>query len=206
MKYLIAIILSLTSCYTSEKDNLSSLLYLLTNESKSLLILGDSLSERSDSFGLQSKLASSYTIKDISVSGRDIPIWMNDIGTILANKSDVIIVNLGTNDASYSNSSAFPENYNRLIEFLESSHHWLIILTQVPPTNDPILQSRISVNNQWIKDNYPNNTKVDLEEIFYKNWSLPLYPSTDPIHPNPIGYELIGEAYRKTLLQVPFKN
>jgi lysophospholipase L1-like esterase len=206
MKYLVIIILSLTSCYTSKKEDFSSILYLLTNSTQSVLILGDSLSERSNSFGLKEKLGSSYTITDISVSGRDIPIWLNDTGTILANKSNIIIVNLGTNDASYSGVSTYPENYRNLIQFLESSHNWLIILSQVPPTNDGILQSRIAINNQWIKNTYPDKVLVDLETIFYQNWSLPLYPTTDPIHPNPIGYELIGEAYRTALLRLPFKN
>lgn len=200
LKITIVFILFLTNCYTSkDTSDLPSILPLLMNQKIALLMIGDSLSERSNTFDLQQKLGDSYKINDISVSGRDVRIWLADKQKIQANKANIVIVNLGTNDASYYSTNEYPKYYSELIDYLRSIYSWKIVLTLVPPTNDPILKERIQINNLWIQTNYPTETKVDLLDLFEKNKSLPLYPTIDSIHPNPIGYDIIGSEYSRIL-------
>ncbi|WCL49582.1 SGNH/GDSL hydrolase family protein [Leptospira sp. GIMC2001] len=184
---------------------MTSILALIRKEPTSIIIIGDSLSERSGGFSLQEKLGSEFVVYDISVSGRDIPIWLNHKNEILSKKSDIVIVNLGTNDASYYPTELYPSNYNQLVNFLKENHFWKIIVSLVPPTNNPILQSRIATNNEYLRNQYANETIVDLEKLFLNNSNLPLYPIFDDIHPNPIGYEMIGEEYRKTIISLPIQ-
>lgn len=194
------IIFLTANCYTSkDSSDIPTLLPLLMNDEIKILVIGDSLSERSNAFDLQSKLGSSYSLKDISVSGRDVRIWLTDLEKIQENKANIVIVNLGTNDASYYPTEEYPRFYSELIEYIRNISSWKILLTLVPPTNDPILKERIRINNSWINTNYPNDTKVNLQELFEKNSELPLYPTADPIHPNPIGYDLIGIEYLRII-------
>lgn len=164
---------------------------------KKILIIGDSLSEYSGAFGLPEKLGAGFRVNDISRAGWDVPLWLSDRATIQANLADFVVVNLGTNDAAYGGAQSYAVNYSELVAFLESVHNWKLVLTLVTPTANPVLQARIANNNRWIRERYQHYSKIDLETVFHNNASLPLYPSYDPIHPNPIGYELIGEEYRK---------
>jgi len=203
-KFILIAIVFIGNCYTSkESSDIPSLLPLLLNQKIEILMIGDSLSERSNAFGLQAKLGSSYHIKDISVSGRDVRIWLTYREKIQENKANLVVVNLGTNDASYYSNDEFPRYYSELIEYLRSASNWQIILTLVPPTNDAILKERIRINNSWINKQYPNETKVNLEDLFNKNSNLPLYPTADPIHPNPIGYDIIGSEYLRVISGLP---
>jgi acyl-CoA thioesterase-1 len=195
------------ACYNSkDKSEIPALLPLILNKQVGILMLGDSLAERSNAFGLQEKLGTKYNIKNISISGRDVRIWLANKTTIEENKMDIVIVNLGTNDASYYPIEEFPTNYSNLVNYLETVHNWQVVLTLVPPTNDNILKTRIKFNNLWIKNTYSNKLLVDLESLFESKPELPLYPLADPIHPNQIGYDLIGYEYQKKILNLPIQN
>jgi len=204
-----AILLTLINCYTS-KDQVdkSYLIPLLkqTNEKQSILqvnIIGDSLSERSVGFGLQNKLGNNYKVNDFSVSGRSVYSWLFDISRPFNPQPNILIIELGTNDVMNDPSYDFIGYFNRLLTEIKLRSSARIILTAVPLTDDKGLQNKIKVNNNFIRSLSANYTVTDLEAVFEANRStIKLYPSYDPIHPNPVGYELIGEAYKKDILYV----
>jgi|JI10StandDraft_1071094.scaffolds.fasta_scaffold398502_2 acyl-CoA thioesterase-1 len=192
-------------CYHSEKDDLSALTLLSQNSSPvRITILGDSLSQWSDSFGLKQKLNASYLISDISIAGHDSKLWLEDLSKAEAIQTDIWIIELGTNDASYYGTTDFKERYSEILRRLEQRSYSYFILSAVPKTNQVGLQSSISINNEIIRDIVKINPKyrlADLETIFTKAANtLTLYSLADPIHPNRVGYELIGEEYRRILL------
>ncbi|MCC5815419.1 MAG: SGNH/GDSL hydrolase family protein [Leptospira sp.] len=192
--------LNFSTCYHSKKEDLSPLLSLITDKKISVLIVGDSLAERSDAFGLREKLGTQFEVLNISKSGWDIPLWMGNQSEILSKKSDILILGLGTNDANNYSTDLFPDRFKEMVNFLRDNHDWRLILTLVPPTDIPSLEANIRINNDHIRSDYTNYPIVDLFELFKKNQDLPLYPIIDPLHPNPIGYDLIGEEYKKKLL------
>jgi acyl-CoA thioesterase I len=198
----VLIYINLFNCYHSKKEDLSPLLSLIVDNKISILMLGDSLAERSNAFGLKEKLGIQFEVKNISKSGWDIPLWMGNQQEILSNKTDIIIVGLVTNDSNHYSTDLFPARYQEIVEFLRNNHSWQLVLTLAPPTNIPSLEANIKINNDFISANYSSYPIVDLFTLFKDNKDLPLYPAVDPLHPNPIGYELIGEEYRKKLLNL----
>lgn len=191
------------SCYHSQEQEIFPLLHLVQDQPHSVLILGDSLAEYSNGFDLQEKLGGSFQVRNISRAGWDVPLWMTDQASILAEKTDILVVELGTNDANNYGTESFPENYSELIRFLEENHNWIILHSKVPRTTLPDLAEKIRINNEWIQENYNSKPLVDLDRVFQDNANLPLYPLIDPVHPNPIGYDLIGEEYKKAILRLP---
>lgn len=166
-------------------------------------IIGDSLSERSSAFGLKQKLGASYQVNDYSISGRNVLDWLNDISRPFQVAPNLIIIELGTNDAYFEGAYNFLEKYNLLIKEIELRSNTKIYLTLVPETNQVAIQSIIKKNNSQIKTLESKYTLVDLETLFRKTGLTNLYSPQDPIHPNSIGYDLIGEEYKKIILQNP---
>ena len=166
-------------------------------------IIGDSLSERSLAFSLQNKLGSGYQVNDFSVSGRTVFDWLFDISRPFNPMPDIVIIELGTNDAMMATNYDFIEYYNRLLSEIQIRSKAKIIVTAIPLTDETGIQARIKVNNNFIRSLSNLYTISDLEKAFEDNRSnLRLYPSYDPIHPNPVGYELIGEIYKKDILLI----
>lgn len=209
MRILYIIIVFLFNCYTS-KDQVdkSYLIPLLkqTNDNQKILqvnIIGDSLSERSVGFGLQNKLGNNYKVNDFSVSGRSTYSWLFDISRPFNPQPDIVIIELGTNDVMNDASYNFISYYNQLLSEIKLRSSARIILTAVPLTDDKGLQNKIKINNNYIKSLSTNYTVTDLESVFEANRAnVSLYPTYDLIHPNPVGYELIGEAYKKDILYI----
>jgi acyl-CoA thioesterase I len=201
------ILIYIVNCYTS-KDNVdkSYLIPLMKQSANGLNtiqvnIIGDSLSERSLGFGLQNKLGSGYVVNDFSVSGRTIYDWLFDISRPFSIIPNVVIIELGTNDVMANVNYDFNANLNKLLNEIKIRSSARIILTAVPLTDDKGLQNKIKANNNYVRSFSNSYTVVDLEKIFEDNReNIRLYPSYDPIHPNPFGYELIGEVYKKEIL------
>jgi lysophospholipase L1-like esterase len=202
---LITIIALLSNCYHTEKDNLSLLTLLNQNASPiRITIVGDSLSQWSDSFGLKTKLPATYQITDLSIAGYDTELWLEDLSKAESVATDIWIIELGTNDASYKGTTFFRERYTEILKRLEQRSYSYFLLSAIPKTNQVGLHNTISINNEVIRELVKSNTRyrlVDLEVVFTNaSVNTTLYSLTDPIHPNQIGYELIGEEYRKILL------
>lgn len=196
-----------TGCYHSDKTN-NQYLSLLGEISLNhqITIVGDSLGQWSDGFGLKSKLPAEFKVTDISVAGYTTEDWLQNKDRLNAIPTDLWILELGTNDAMVYGTIGFESRTRELISFLESSQVSKVLLTTIPLTNMASIKETIKANNQTIrllKENKPNIDYVEIESIFESNPSgVPLYPLSDPIHPNQIGYELMGEAYRKKILGI----
>ncbi|MDZ4724979.1 MAG: SGNH/GDSL hydrolase family protein [Leptospira sp.] len=193
------------NCYKSKKDDF----YLLTllNHSANpikVTVLGDSLSQWSNTFGLSQKLPSTYKVTDLSVAGYDTALWISELSRAEIVPTDIWIIELGTNDASYSGTNGFKERYMEILNRLKQRTFSYFLLSTVPKTNQNGLHQSILSNNEVIRElvkTDPAYRLADLEKVFSeKSDSVILYPLNDPIHPNGIGYELIGEEYRKLLL------
>ncbi|PJZ47413.1 SGNH/GDSL hydrolase family protein [Leptospira brenneri] len=171
-----------------------------------ITIVGDSLGQWSDGFGLKSKLPSEFKVTDISVAGYTTEDWLQNKNRMNEIPTDLWIIELGTNDAMVYGTNGFESRTKELISFLESAQTSRILVTAIPLTNMVSIQETIRTNNQILrnlKDTKPNVDYVEIESIFETySGSLPLYPVSDPIHPNQIGYELMGEAYRKKILGI----
>lgn len=207
MRLVFLFFLFASNCYTSkdsvDKSYLIPLMKQSNTDSKTIQvnIIGDSLSERSNAFGLQNKLGSGHVVNDFSVSGRTVYDWLFDISRPFSKVPNIIIIELGTNDVMTNSSYNFNSYLNRLLDEIKIRSSARIILTAVPLTDDNGLQNRIRVNNNYVRSLATSYTIVDLEKVFEDNRSnIRLYPSYDPIHPNPSGYELIGEVYKKEIL------
>ncbi|WP_244279465.1 SGNH/GDSL hydrolase family protein [Leptospira brenneri] len=194
-------------CYHSDKPN-NQYLSLLGGISleRRITIVGDSLGQWSDGFGLKSKLPSEFKVTDISVAGYTTEDWLQNKNRMNEIPTDLWIIELGTNDAMVYGTNGFESRTKELISFLESAQTSRILVTAIPLTNMVSIQETIRTNNQILrnlKDTKPNVDYVEIESIFETySGSLPLYPVSDPIHPNQIGYELMGEAYRKKILGI----
>lgn len=196
-------------CYNSkDKVDQSYLIPLMkstSNDSKiiQVSIIGDSLSERSLAFGLQNKLGIDYHINDFSISGRNIFDWLFDISRPFNPVPDIIIIELGTNDAMAGSNYDFKLYLEHLLSEIKSRSNARIILTAIPLTDNNSLHARIKENNSYVRSLSNLYTISDLEKAFAENSSnIRMYPSYDPIHPNPVGYELIGEVYKKDILYI----
>lgn len=207
--YLILIfsLVLLMGCYHSDKPTNQYLsLFGGISLERRITIVGDSLGQWSDGFGLRTKLPSEFKITDISVAGYTTEDWLQNKNRMNEIPTDLWIIELGTNDAMVYGASGFESKTRELVSFLESSQVSRILLTTIPLTNMTSIRETIRTNNQTIrnlKENKTNIDFVDIESIFESySGSLPLYPISDPIHPNQIGYELMGEAYRKKILGI----
>jgi acyl-CoA thioesterase I len=195
-------------CYTSKKDSLESLYALALQMNKGtktiqLNVAGDSLSQWSDAFGLQTKLGSKYKVNDYSIAGRSLEDWLFDINTVFQVAPDIVIVELGTNDVMSYSKFRFRENLNRLISEIERRSTAKIILTALPLTEDKGIVADIKTNNDFIRSFSGKYAIADMEKVFEeKKNEVRLYPSFDPIHPNPVGYEIMGTEYMRLILNL----
>ncbi|EMF81879.1 GDSL-like protein [Leptospira weilii serovar Topaz str. LT2116] len=159
-------------------------------------IIGDSLSQESDGFGLREKLGFRFTVTDYSVSGRYVPAWLQTIETALTERQDLLILELGTNDVSGYPVDQFPKNYENLLSLIQSRSNAMILVTILPPTSQPSYRANILQINSYLKGLSSRYPTADMESVFLeKENTIPLYSQTDLVHPNPVGYDLMGTIY-----------
>ncbi|WP_244934665.1 SGNH/GDSL hydrolase family protein [Leptospira vanthielii] len=197
----------LIGCYHSDKPT-NQYLSLLAGVSmdRRITIVGDSLGQWSDGFGLKTKLTPGFKVTDISIAGYSTEDWLQNKNRLNEIPTDLWLLELGTNDAMVYGTSGFESRTLELISFLESSQSSKVMITTIPLTNMSSIRETIRTNNQIIrrlKENRANLDYVEIESLFESYASeVPLYPASDPIHPNQIGYEIMGEAYRKKILGI----
>ncbi|XDD50647.1 SGNH/GDSL hydrolase family protein [Leptospira sp. WS92.C1] len=198
------LILLFFSCVQKESDpqGLSALLPLQGPLLK-IGIIGDSLSQRSDGFGLREKLGTRFLLTDYSVSGRSVPGWTQVIGTALTENQDLLILELGTNDVSGYPIDQFPTNYETLLSMIHSHANSAILVTVLAPTIQAGYRANILQINSYLKSLEARYPIADMESPFLElENTIPLYPQTDPIHPNPAGYDLMGTVYADSILKL----
>lgn len=193
------------NCYHSKnKENVSlAILGSLTLE-KNITIVGDSLAQWSEGFYLSKKLPNDFKVTDLSVAGYTIDDWLQRSADLNKQNANLFIVELGTNDAMVYGTNGFEERYKQLLSILTANPTSKIILCKLPKTEMISIQSIIQANNQTIDGLAKANSNfrvANLEFLFESNLSgVPFYPLTDPIHPNELGSNLIGDELTKIIL------
>jgi acyl-CoA thioesterase I len=190
------------NCYNSGSQSISqySILGVLMDSKIVVNIIGDSLSYRSGAFGLASKLGGGYSVYNYSIEGRNTLDWLSDISTPFQTSPQILIIELGTNDAMTLSTTDYQKHTHSLLEEIKKRANPTILLTAIPRTEMESIQTIIHKNNLFLKSLSDEYKVVDIEGIFEKEKvNIPLYPLSDPIHPNPVGYEIMGEAYRNAI-------
>lgn len=191
------------SCYHSSKKLYYTNLLISKTENTmknvtTISIIGDSLSEYSNGFSLQEKLGSGYKVNDFAISGRTTIDWLNDLYFPLQTPSDIILIELGTNDAFYDTKDIFAQNLNKLLSSIHNKSNAKILLTLIPLTEDTGIRNTIREYNNHIRSlPYPH---ADIEKAFSNYPVSILYPSFDPIHPTKTGYNIMGDTYKEVIL------
>ncbi|MCB1190796.1 MAG: SGNH/GDSL hydrolase family protein [Leptospiraceae bacterium] len=178
------------------------MIYLLQSQKVHINIIGDSLSQRSEGFYLQEKLGYGFQVNDYSVSGRTTREWIADISRPFQITPNIVILEIGTNDAMSMDSLEFQNNYFKLLQEIAMRTSGKIFLTKIPLTDNISLRTIIKENNQYVGSIVGNSYYlVDLEALFEENpYKERLYPVNDFVHPSDWGYDIIGEAYKKEII------
>lgn len=196
------------SCYQS-KRNLEPTLSLISNLKVSqpirLTIIGDSLSEWSDGFGLQGELGERFIVRNLGRAGWDTELWLNNLTEPKSIPTDIYFLALGTNDASYSGSQGFATKTVRLITELNRIGIFGFVISTTPLTNQAGLRPSIQENNSYLRtlSVRPNTWIADVEKTLFTADPSPFYPLSDPIHPTKEGYQLLGKTYSSKILSLP---
>ena len=167
--------------------------------SKKVNIIGDSLPSLSNSFGLQKKLGAEYFVSDFSIKNSSIRDWIGLSRLAMKVRPDIIILELGTNDAlQYDNTEQFKENLVKFLNELADQTPAPILLTALPVTNIPEKKSIIQKNNEFIRWMSYRYKYTDMERVFF-NRHFQYYNLWDPLHPNEKGMDAMGDEYSVSL-------
>ncbi|TGL75077.1 SGNH/GDSL hydrolase family protein [Leptospira jelokensis] len=173
---------------------------------RKITIVGDSLAQWSDGFGLRSRLPAEFSVTDVSVAGYTTEDWLQNKDQLNRIPTDLWILELGTNDAMAYGTNGYESRTLDLINFLQSNQISIVYLTLIPRTNMTSIKETIRENNETLRKIKLQKEKVDIVDIesIFESYQgeIPLYPISDPIHPNQIGYDLMGETYRKKILGI----
>ncbi|MBU45342.1 MAG: hypothetical protein CMN76_19175 [Spirochaetaceae bacterium] len=177
----------------------------LLPESRTYLLIGDSLSERSDGFYMETLSPDQFALFVRGIDGYDYRDWYLRMDQAFAGVEapDRIISVLGSNDAARFSGQEFLDNVNLFHEALRQRSGAPISYSLPPRTRFSPVQNGILANNQLLMDNLPTGaTLIDLDsavEAHLNSGGVPLYPDDDPIHPNRTGYELMGTVILKSI-------
>ena len=172
----------------------------LLPESRTYLIIGDSLTERSDGFYLETLSPDPITIYIRGVDGYDYRDWYLRMDQAFAgiDAPDRILTVLGSNDAARFSGQDFLDNVNQYQQALRLRSGATVFHTLVPRSRYLPIQNGILANNELLRNNLPENSRlIDLDSVFESHINeggVPLYPEDDAIHPNRSGYELMGRV------------
>ncbi len=168
-----------------------------------VLIIGDSLTERSAGFGLAG--TSGLEVSFLGVPGYDFRDWTGRLDEALARPGgpiDIVLVPLGTNDGyrfGPSDHRANLRSFDAELRLRTAVAAWYFLM---PRTNDPALSANIRANNQVLRDDPPVAAAgfIDLDTPFEEaRAGTALYPLNDPIHPTEAGYRVAETEIRRRL-------
>ena len=163
---------------------------------KKVNIVGDSISALNNGFDLQKRLGPLYLVTDYSVANSTYREWIFAINGQMEVEADIVIVELGTNDALQYGTDDFEAVVNTFLYALHSSTHADIVLTAMPLTNNPSIQQAIQANNDYYNFLSPFYRIADMESAF-ANGSY--YSPLDELHPLPEGISVMGNVYADLL-------
>lgn len=180
-------------------------LLALASADPGILILGDSLTERSDGFGLKGELEPTIRVSSSGIPGFDFSNWVSRVDEAFAagaRPGDSVLLVLGTNDGYRFSPPTFLANVHELDRQLRIRTSGAIYYFLVPRTNDAGLAASILANNAALVAGLPPTSRlIDLDGPFEAaRSSVLLYPVDDPIHPTAAGYRIIAQTIRARLL------
>lgn len=194
---------SFFSCYHPKEKVDFTILAPLLQKPFYVTLVGDSLANRSDGFALQEKLGSGFSVTNYAIDGRTCRDWLSEIHLVFDPAPDLLIIELGTNDAIQYSGQEFQKNIQLLWQEIQLRSRAQIFNTAMPLTEEASIQDRIRQNNLWLVEQSQAShfVLVDLASLFSEQEeTIDFYPSFDPIHPNPVGYDIIGSFYQKQIL------
>ena len=193
------------SCVRSQEDPfVASLTPFLAPTARTVLIIGDSLTDISQGFGLATRLGPEYRVFYQGAPGYDFQNWLIRLAQAVSSFSDsppgIILVPLGTNDGYRFGPADFALNLEAFHQELRRYSQARVIYFQVPRTRQAGLSSAILANNATLSAHVPgDNTELKNLDSIFENSALYhlLYEGLDEVHPTNHGYELIGEEMRR---------
>ncbi|MCR9141539.1 MAG: SGNH/GDSL hydrolase family protein [bacterium] len=198
---------------SSNTDVVSELLPALTlTTNQSVLIIGDSLTDFSSGFGLQSRLGPGYTVAFRGIINTDFNFWIGRLDEAFAQATTgppaYILVPLGTNDGF---TLAPPQFLERVATFhaeLRKRSFARVYYFTMPGTLIGTLAPAIAANNAALRPEHvaryagDNSVLVDLETVFQNASPVPaLYDAGDPLHPTQNGYDLMAIEMERAVRQ-----
>jgi lysophospholipase L1-like esterase len=163
---------------------------------RTILIIGDSLTDYSMGFHLPSLVSPDFTIYYNGKKGYDFPMWSAVIEEAFSIPSPPghVVVALGTNDALHNGTRDFLTNLQSFHTKLRARTSARVYYCMMPLTIQPELISFISQNNDVLRRTplFANTEKIDLESAFSTAPSYPYLYNLDLIHPTEAGYMIIG--------------
>jgi len=186
-----------------KNDPISAQIFYTILQPRSILIIGDSLTERSGGFFLHEFSHPDTRIFYKGIVSSDFLEWRFRMNEAFAMESfpDQVIVALGTNDAYKFNLDIFKINFEQFhsqLRLITSAEIYYIL---VPLTIEPQLTTVIQKQNQFLRNSPPPGIAglIDAESAFLNAPTVtPLYLH-DIIHPTDDGYRLIGFTISRSI-------
>lgn len=179
---------------------------IIAGQPQSVLVIGDSLTDFSDGFGLDALLPPLYATAHRGVINTDFNYWTGRLDSALdeatAGPPNHVLVPLGTNDGFFHTEDAFIEYVYGFHAELRRRSQARVYYFLMPGTLIDSLAPQIARNNTALAASYPrDNTRlVDLAGRFAAAPEQPaLYAADDPLHPTEAGYRLMGQIMREAL-------
>lgn len=208
-------LLALSSCAnrSTNTDPISELLpALILTPSQSVLIIGDSLTDFSAGFGLQSRLGPGYTVAFRGIINTDFNFWTGRLDEAFAQATAGppahVLVPLGTNDGFTLTPAQFLDRVSGFHQELRKRSFARTYYFLMPGTLIGTLAPAITADNAALRTKFPgryandNTVLVDLETVFQNASPIPaLYEATDPLHPTENGYQLMAIEMERALRQ-----
>lgn len=196
-RWLLSGAMALLCCTTACEKQDSAIPDVLLPSSRTFLLIGDSLTERSDGFYLESLSPDPITVYVRGVDGYDYRDWSLRMGQAFSGVPPVdrIVTVLGTNDGARFSGSEFLGYVRDFQGRIRQYSSAPIVFSQVPRTQYSPVQSGILANNALLAGEVDPNSIVDLDTPFESHRNAggtPLYNGDDAIHPNVNGYRFIG--------------
>ncbi|MEQ9366302.1 MAG: SGNH/GDSL hydrolase family protein [Leptospirales bacterium] len=196
---------------SSNTDPVSELLpALILTSNQSVLIIGDSLTDFSSGFGLQSRMGPGYTVAFRGIINTDFSFWTERLDEAFAEASSGppahILVPLGTNDGFTLTPSQFLDRLAGFHGELRKRSFARVYYFLMPGTLIGSLAPAIAANNAALRPEHSlryagdNSALVDLETVFQNASPVPaLYDAGDPLHPTENGYRLMAVEMERAL-------
>lgn len=171
-----------------------------------VLVIGDSLTDFSDGFALQSRLGSGWIAAHRGVINRDYLTWTGRLDEAFdempVGPPDAVIVALGTNDSFLYGPEQFLSHWASFHADLRTRSLATTFYCLMPPSLIESLGPSVLRNNAALRSaTLPAGVRLlDLEAVIAAAgpWP-PTYAADDPLHPTALGYDLIGQAMAQTL-------